>query len=273
MHRWLCSTCGVEQAESERPAQLCAICADERQYIRPSGQRWTTLEELQAAGHRGVVEEVEPGLHEVTIAPSVGIGHHAFLVQTEQGNVLWDPNGYLDDDLVARIEELGGLAAIASSHPHMFGVQVEWSRRFGDVPVYVSAADSEWVQRDDPVIRRWDTDVEVVPGVRLHRIGGHFRGSAVARFPGADGLGVLLSGDTVVATPDEKWASFLRSFPNKIPLSAGTVRRLADRLAALDFDRLYDNFAGRVAPGADAAVARSAHRYVAWVSGDFDDLT
>lgn len=273
MHQWLCSTCGVEHTASQVPPDLCAICADERQYIRPSGQRWTTLDELQAAGHRGLVEEVESGLYAITVTPSVGIGHCAFLVATAEGNLLWDPNGYLDDDLVTQVEALGGVAAIASSHPHMFGVQVEWSRRFANAPVYVSAADSEWIQRDDPVVQRWDGELEVVPGVRLHRIGGHFLGSAVAHFPGADGLGVLLSGDTVVSTPDEQWASFLRSFPNKIPFSAGTVRRIADRVAALDFDRLYDNFAGRVAPDADAAVARSADRYIAWVSGAYDALT
>jgi hypothetical protein len=62
------------------------------------------------------------------------------------------------------------------------------------------------------------------------------------RFTAADGHGVLLSGDTVVGTPDEHWVSFLRSYPNKIPLSAGTVQKVTDRLTALDFDRLYDNY-------------------------------
>ena len=273
MTQWICATCGVEQADSEQPNELCVICVDDRQYIRPSGQRWTSLAELQRAGTRGEIEEVEPNLYGITVSPQVGIGQRAFLVQTADGNLLWDPNGYVDDDLVGRIEAIGGVAAIAASHPHMFGVQVDWSHRFGDVPVYVAQADEEWIQRDDAVIQRWDGELEVLPGVRLHRVGGHFPGSAVAHFTGSDGQGVLLSGDTAVGTPDEKWAAFLRSYPNKVPLSAAVVRRIADRLAALPFDRMYDNTRGRIARDANAAVERSAQRHVSWVSGEFDHLT
>ena len=161
------------------------------------------------------------------------------------------------------LQEVGGVAAVAASHPHMFGVQVEWSHRFGGVPVYLQAADREWLQRDDPVVTIWDEKTEVLPGVALHRIGGHFPGSAVAHFVAADGRGVLLSGDTVAGTPDEHWVSFMRSFPNKIPLSAAVVAKVADRVMALDFDRLYDNFGGQVigdAARVGAPICRPLHR-------------
>ena len=120
-------------------------------------------------------------------------------------------------------------------------------------------------QRDDPVVATWDEKTEVLPGVVLHRIGGHFPGSAVVHFAGADGRGVVLSGDTVAGTPDEHWVSFMRSFPNKIPLSAPVV--VADRVLQLDFDRLYDNFGGQVIGDAAGWVRRSADRYIAWVEG------
>jgi len=270
---WICRTCAVEHPESEHPPARCAICSDERQYVRPDGQRWTTLAELHQAGHHGRLLDVEPGITGVQVEPVVGIGQRALLVRTSGGNLLWDPVGYLDDDLVEQVQKLGGIAAVAASHPHMYGVQVEWSHRFGDVPVRVAAADRGWVQREDPVIQDFDDAVEVLPGVRLVRIGGHFAGSAVARLTGADGRGVLLTGDTVSGTPDEHWVSFLRSYPNKIPLSAAVVRTVADRVLALDFDRLYDNFGGRVAADAAGWVERSAERYVRWVRGDFDHLT
>jgi glyoxylase-like metal-dependent hydrolase (beta-lactamase superfamily II) len=270
---WSCRTCAVEYPDTEEPPAGCPICSDERQYVLPAGQRWTTLPELQAERHRGRLVEVEPGITGVVVEPSVGIGQRALLVQTPAGNLLWDPVGYLDDDLLAQVGALGGVAAVAASHPHMFGAQVEWSRRFGDAPVWVAAADREWVQREDPVIRSFDDDVEVLPGVRLVRIGGHFPGSAVASLIGADGRGVLLSGDTVAGTPDERWVSFMRSFPNKVPLSAAVVETVAARVLALDFDRLYDNFGGRVTADAAAWVRRSAERYVRWVRGDFDHLT
>ena len=271
---WICRTCAVEHPDTEVPPTApCAICSDERQYVPPGGQRWTTLEELRAEGHRGRVEEVEPGLHGILVEPPVGIGQRALLARTPGGNVLWDPVGYLDDDLVAQVRELGGVAAVASSHPHMFGAQVAWSRRFDDAPVHVVAADAAWVQRSDPVIRLVEETAELVPGVRLVRIGGHFPGSAVLHLTGHDGRGVLLSGDTVAGTPDEHWVAFLRSYPNKIPLSAAVVARVADRVVALDFDRLYDNFGGRVRQDARRWVRRSADRVVAWTRGDFDHLT
>ena len=103
----------------------------------------------------------------------------------------------------------------------------------------------------------------MLPGVTLHRIGGHFPGSAVAHFTGRDGRGVLLSGDTVAGTPDEHWVSFMRSFPNKVPLSAAVVEKVAGRVLALDFDRLYDNFGGRVAGDAadlGPSLSRPLHR-------------
>lgn len=273
MTAWICRTCAVEYADTAEAPSSCPICSDERQYLRPDGQRWTTLDELRSTGHRGSLEEVEPGLTGISVEPEVGIGQRALLVQTPAGNLLWDTVGYVDDDLVAQVSARGGVAAIASSHPHMFGAQVAWSQRFGRVPVWVCAADREWVQREDPVIRSWEDELEVLPGVQLVRIGGHFAGSAVAHLSGADGRGVLLSGDTVAGTPDRHWVSFMRSYPNKIPLSAATVEVVAARVLALDFDRLYDNFGGRVAEDAAGWVRRSAERYVGWVRGDFDHLT
>lgn len=273
MTAWICRTCGVEHADTPAPPAACLICSDERQYVLPTGQQWTTLDQLRTDGHRGATEDVEVGLVGVTVTPKVGIGQRALLLQTPSGNLLWDPIGYVDDDLAAAVAALGGVAVVAASHPHMFGVQVEWSHRFGSAPVYVAAADREWLRRDDPVITVWDEEVAVLPGVTLHRVGGHFPGSAVARFTGADGRGVLLSGDTVVGTPDEHWVSFLRSYPNKIPLSGATVQKVAERVTALDFDRLYDNLRGCVCSDAAMWVRRSADRYIAWVRGDFDHLT
>ena len=49
--------------------------------------------------------------------------------------LLWDPVGYVDDEVVRRVRELGRVVAIAASHPHMFGVQIAWSRALDDAPV------------------------------------------------------------------------------------------------------------------------------------------
>jgi hypothetical protein len=65
----------------------------------------------------------------------------------------------------------------------------------------------------------------------------------------------------------------MRSFPNKVPLSAAVVAKVADRVLVHDFDRLYDNFGGAVRSDAAEWVRRSADRYISWVRGDFDHLT
>jgi hypothetical protein len=268
----LCATCAVEQPDDGPLPAVCPICADERQYVLPGGQVWTTLDELARDGRRGVLTELEPGITAVTIEPQVGIGQTSLLVETPGGNLLWEPSGYVDDALVAQVEERGGIAAIASSHPHMFGVQLEWSRRFGNAPVHVGAADRDWLQRRGDPVRFWDDRLEVLPGVVLHRIGGHFPGSAVASLRDAEGRAVLLSGDTALVTPD-RFVTFQRSYPNHLPLSAAVVRRIADTLGGISFERLIDNFGQEIPDDAGAVVQASAERYIRWVRGDFDDRT
>ena len=267
----ICRTCGVEHAEA---VEVCAICADERQWVPASGQEWTTLEELAAAGRRTELRELEPDLFGLTVEPVVGIGQQAHLVVTPSGSLLWDPPGYLDDEGVANVRERGEVVAIASSHPHMFGIQVEWSRALGDPPVLVSAPDREWVARPDRVISEWTAPLEVLPGVTLLQPGGHFPGSAVVHWAsGAGGRGVLLGGDTIQANPDRKSATFMRSYPNRIPLSAAVVERVTASVEQVPFDRLYDNFGKTIDSDARAVVRRSADRYKGWVRGDFDHLT
>jgi hypothetical protein len=268
---WVCDTCGVEHAEA---VGVCVICADERQWVPASGQKWATLEQLAQAGRRVHVSSLEPDLFGITVEPKVGIGQQTHLVCTPTGSLLWDPVGYIDDAAVRQVRELGDVGAIAASHPHMFGVQVAWSRALGGVPVLVSEADADWVQRPDPAITTWRGHYEVAPGLTLHQLGGHFPGSSVAHWgAGAGGKGVLLVSDTIHANPDRATVTFLRSYPNRIPLSPGVVERIRRAVMQLAFDRLYDNFGRMIAADAAAAVSRSADRYSGWVRGDFDQLT
>jgi hypothetical protein len=268
---WICATCGVEHVDG---TGVCPICADERQWVPAGGQRWTTLEELARDGRRIELRELEPGLLELTANPKVGIGQSAFVITTDAGSVVWDPPGFVDDAAAERIRALGDVLGISSSHPHMFGVQLEWSRRLGDPPVLVSRPNLEWVSRTGPVIREHGDQHEIVPGLTLHRFGGHFRGSTVLHWAaGAGGRGVLLTSDTIHGNPDRATVAFLRSYPNRIPLSPAAVERITKAVEQLSFDRLYDNFGRGVDSDARAAIRRSADRYIGWVRGDHDDLT
>ncbi len=267
----ICRTCGVETTTP--PPASCPICSDDRQWVPASGQQWTTRAELESEGHHISTAEREPRLFSIRVEPKLGIGQTCYLACTDSGNLLFDVPAYIDAEAVAAVRELGGVAAIAASHPHMFGTQLEWSAAFDDAPVFVCRADLEWVQRTGPAICPYFHETEPVPGVRLRRVGGHFPGSAVAMWTGSDGTGVMLSGDSIGPVARTGWVTFMRSFPNYLPLSAAVVRRIAASVAELDFDRMYGNFGQSIGSGAQAAVQTSAERYAEWVSGENDHLT
>ena len=115
----------------------------------------------------------------------------------------------------------------------MYGVQLAWAEVL-NAPVLVNAKDAEWLQRRGDAIELWSGERRVTSTITLYELGGHFPGSCVALWSaGAAGRGVLLAGDTIFANPDGT-ASFMRSYPNRIPLSAAVVLRLADATDRLD---------------------------------------
>ena len=119
MTHYICATCGVQYESSEIPPEKCIICEDERQYVGYSGQKWTTLQQIQA-GHKNTFEEMEPGITSIITRPGFSIGQRAFLVQTSEGNILWDCITLLDDKTISEIKKRGGISAIAISHPHYY---------------------------------------------------------------------------------------------------------------------------------------------------------
>jgi hypothetical protein len=268
MPAWICATCAVQSADTEVPPEQCPICEDERQYVGWQGQRWTTASELATRHHTDLREE-EPDLIGVGMTPTFGIGQRALLVRTEHGNVLWDCTALVDDAARQRILDLGGIAAIAMSHPHFYGAHVDIADVF-DARVFIPRADKQWIQRPSRRIEFFDDDIEPLPGLTLARIGGHFDGASVLHWPaGSMGRGALLTGDTITVVQDRSWVSFMWSYPNLIPLYELTVLSIASRVERFSFDRVYGGWWGRVviADGA-AAIRRSADRYVARIQGE-----
>jgi hypothetical protein len=268
MPAFICTTCGTQFAPSDAPPPQCLICEDERQYVPAAGQSWTTPDKL-AARHANSFRQHEPGLIGIGTVPAFAIGQRALLVRTPAGNVLWDCLSLVDDATVAAIKGQGGLTAIAISHPHFYAAMVDFSRAF-DCPVHLHAADRKWVMRPDPAIRFWEGEAQtLLPGLTLIRGGGHFAGGTMLHWAdGAGGRGALLSADIATVTPDRKFLSFMRSYPNLIPLSAPEVEGIAAAVAPFAFDAIYGHFFDRViATGAKAALARSVARYLAAIAG------
>jgi hypothetical protein len=270
MPHFVCVTCGTQFAESEAAPDRCPVCEDARQYVGWEGQGWTTLEDLRRTRQADIREE-EPGLVGIGCEPAFAIGQRALLLQTPDGNVLWDCMSLLDDAIVTRLGELGGIAAIAISHPHFYSSMVEWAKAF-DADVYLHADDREWVMRPDDRLAFWKGETrELGSGLTLVRCGGHFAGGTVLRWAaGSEGRGALLSGDIVTVVQDRRWVSFMYSYPNLIPLSAEAVLSIAATLEPYAFERIYGAWWGKVVrEEGNATVARSAKRYVAALAGTF----
>jgi hypothetical protein len=263
MPHFICATCGTQHAEGDQPPADCDICQDERQYVKATGQQWTTLDKLRRT-HRNSVRFEEPGLIGIGIDPPFAIGQRALFLRTPRAIVLWDCLPLLDEAVVEMIQALGGISAIAISHPHYYSSMVEWSRALGGVPIYLHAADRQWVMRPDPAVILWEGETRVLAeGLALVRCGGHFEGGTVLHWAGgAGGKGALLTGDILQVVADRKHVSFMYSYPNYIPLSASAVERIVRAVEPFAYDRVYGAFWDAVIDrDGRAAVRRSAERY------------
>ena len=264
---FLCKTCGTQFADSgEEPPAECPICEDERQYLPPEGQQWTTLDAVRA-DHKAEIREQEPRLTGMGIKPQFAIGQRALLLESPSGNVLWDCLPLLDAH-ASFVHERGGLAAIAISHPHYYTTMVEWAHAFA-CPILVHEADREWVMRPDTSVELWTGDIrELASDLTLIRLGGHFDGGQVLHWrDGAEGRGALLSGDIVQVVSGARWVSFMYGYPTLIPLPAREVERIAAVLEPYEFDRIYGAWwPAVVREDGKAVVRRSSERYVRAIS-------
>ena len=259
----LCKTCGTSFAEAPKPPAHCPICDDERQFVPRQGQQWTTLRAL-AEDHVNGWARLEPNLFQIQTHPGFGIGQRALLVRTPNGNILWDCVALIDEATSELVRSLGGLKAIAISHPHYYTTCQDWAAAF-DCQVHLHAADREWLMRPDPAVHFWEGETLVLAeGVTLVRLGGHYPGGTILHWTaGADGRGAVLSGDILQVAPDTRRVSFQWSYPNMMPLSERVVRGIANAAAAWRFERIYGAFPGRnVMADGNGVVERSANRYI-----------
>jgi hypothetical protein len=220
--------------------------------------------------HFNSYREHEPGLIGIGTQPTFAIGQRALLIRTPAGNVLWDCISFVDAATVTLVNALGGIKAIAISHPHFYTSMVEWSRAFGDAPIHLHAADRGWIMRPDPAIKLWEGEtLTLIPGVTLVRCGGHFPGGTVLHWAqGAGGRGALCPGDITAVDTDRKSLSFMRSYPNFIPLSAPEVEAIATALDPFPFDAIYGHYFDRIIPtGGKTVLAASVARYLAAIKG------
>ena len=263
MENFICVQCGTQFSKSADPSTQCPICQDERQFVHHGGQQWTTLQRLKADHHNRLEDEAAQLLG-IGTEPEFAIGQRALLLQSPGGNLLWDCITFLDDKTIAEVNARGGVRAIAISHPHFYSSMVEWGECFG-AQIFLHAADRESVMRESPRIRFWEgTTLPLWDDLTLINCGGHFEGGTILHWPaGANGKGALLTGDIITVVEDRRYVSFMRSYPNLIPLGAAAIRHIVAAVEPFAFDQIYGGWwKANILSDAKAAVARSAERYL-----------
>lgn len=266
---WICTICGTQYEPAVEPPKHCPICEDERQFVNWHGQEWTTIEQLQRS-HNNLIKAQGAGITGMGTEPKFAIGQRALLVQTAQGNLLWDCISLIDDPTAEAVKGLGGISAIAISHPHYYSSMVEWSERFGNMPIYLHADDRQWVMRPSGNIFFWAGQQHRLFGnLTLIRCGGHFEGGTVLHWrDGEEGTGALLTGDIIQVAQDRRYVSFMWSYPNYIPLPAAAVNRITRAVEPFAFKRIYGAWWDAiVVTDGKAAVERSASRYLKAIGG------
>jgi hypothetical protein len=264
---WTCFQCGAQFPENLEPPRACPVCEDERQFVNWSGQSWLTREDFVKRYKLAWRDDL--GIPGIAVEPSFAIGQRALLLREDYGCVMWDCVPLVTDEAVAYVRSLGGLKAIAVSHPHYYGAVADWSEAFGNAPVYLHGDDRAFVTRPHPAIVPWSGEtLKLSDDLRLLRTGGHFAGATVLHSRnGADGKGALFVGDIAQVAMDRRHVSFMYSYPNYIPLNALAVRRIADVIAPLVFDRIHGAWWDRnIATGAKAAFDASVRRYLAAIA-------
>lgn len=256
----LCKTCGTSYDERQGTVERCKICDDERQYVPVSGQAWVDVDQLMR-GHTNKWRQHTPQLFSIKTVPSFAINQRAFLLTTPAGNILWDCIANLDPATKSLITALGGLHAIAISHPHYYTTMQDWAEAF-NAPVYLHADDRSWIMRDSPYIRLWEGETQaLLPDITLLRLGGHFAGGTVLHWE--LGEGTILAGDILQITPGADAVSFMWSYPNMLPLSAQTVGNIIRCLDGVKFASMYGAFEGQdIAANASEIVQRSGEKYI-----------
>ena len=141
-----------------------------------------------------------------------------------------------------------------------------------DAQIFLHTADREWVMRKNQRMQFWEgTKLSLWDGLTLINCGGHFEGgtvlhcSALSRDRGRKSA--LLTGDMIKIVQDRRYVSFMRSYPNLIPLGSAAIQRILERIEPFQFEQIYGAWwKANVLVDAKAAVARSAERYLQWIS-------
>ena len=150
MPLWTCEQCGAQFPQAAAPPALlpdlrgrAAICELEGPAMAHARSVGGTPQDRLASVVAFEGSALDPGF---------AIGQRALLVPGADDCVMWDCIPLATPEAIEHVRSLGGLKAIAVSHPHYYGAVADWSEAFGGVPIYLHGDDRRWVTRPHPAI-------------------------------------------------------------------------------------------------------------------------
>ena len=140
---WSCTNCGHWQRYFERPPN-CPICSDVRNDLPADGWEFLTPEQvLPKLEHHW--REVLPGLWEFWSTPRYGLDGHGWLLTYPDGNVAFEAAPLYSEAALDKIDQLGGIRWLGSSHPHGYGALFQLQDRF-QPELLIQKDDLQWTK-------------------------------------------------------------------------------------------------------------------------------
>jgi hypothetical protein len=234
----ICTACGTEFPDSHHLPELCPVCNDDRQFIPPAGQSWTSSSALKVT-YRNKITKINERLYSITTEPQFAIAQRCFFVTSPDGNVLWDCISLLDEQTIAFIRSKGGLSAIAFSHPHFYTTMNEWAAVFG-CPIHIHHKDEGFVSYKTNAVRFWEGDsLPLWDDISIVHTGGHFPGSCMLSVKGLSPGGTMLCGDSLYIARSRRHTAVMFSYPNQIILPKPFFHEFYNKVINLKFDTLH----------------------------------
>ncbi len=238
MKPYVCDHCGFWRVRHAPPLG-CPVCEDFRHSPPDRGYHFETPEELsRRVACRWQTDEA--GVTAFWNEPAVGIGPRGYLIEREDGNILFENAVWYSDAALDFMYEHGGARWASASHPHAYGGLRQVQERFRPL-IYLPKVDLPWAESFS-VHCPYDNRIQLTEGAVLVRSGGHFRGHALLWLSDVPALFV---GDMLkLHFEDGRLAglSTHKAFNRRIPMTAAELRRYRALVARLSFERLYTTF-------------------------------
>ena len=240
LSRYACANCGYWQEFFAEPL-TCPVCLDVRHVPPENGWQFLSPGDLDARGECNW-SEVEPGIWRFTVEPTLGIGPVGYLVTNGEGNVAFEGCDWYNESSLQHIDSLGGVSWLSASHPHSHAALWRVSERFGP-RVAIQREDLPWVSTLN-VGRPFDERLEILPGLELIHVGGHFDGQSVLY---DRTRGILFCGDALkLELEDDGRTAYAischKAFVRGIPLTPAEVAGYREVFEDLDFEQVFTTF-------------------------------